>query len=227
VIDEQRPTVLIIDPISSLIKSGGKAMVDSVVQLLVDFIKVRGITGILTALVDSDNPEQEVTLTHVSTIADTWLHLTFVANGGERNRALTVIKSRGSAHSHQVRELVLSSAGPTLADVYTEGGIVLMGTARLEREADAATRRSRDAYDIFTKRSGEAAAIEEARGRIAALEAEVQGRTKALALLDELEAKVTEIGVDRMDAVRRSRSADAGPQAQPPQTQSQGREPRI
>ncbi len=211
VIEDTKPTVLVIDPVSSLIKGGGKSMVDSVVQLLVDYIKVRGITGILTALVDSDDPEHEVTLTHVSTIADTWLHLTFVAHGGERNRALTIIKSRGSAHSNQVRELVLSSDGLSLADVYTEGGVVLMGTARLEREAEAATVRSRDAYDIFTKRSGEAAAIEEAKARITALEAEVAGRTKALALLDELEAKVVEIGEERVDAVRRSRSADGAP----------------
>lgn len=208
-IDTHLPTVLVIDPVSALIKSGGKAMVDSVIQLLVDFIKVRGITGILTALVDSENPEHEVTLTHVSTIADTWLHLTFVAQGGERNRALTVVKSRGSGHSNQVRELVLRDSGPTLADVYTDGGVVLMGTARLEREAEVAAARARKAFDIHARRTSEAAAIEEARARIAALEAEVSARTEAVSLLDDLEATAVARDDDRLDAVLRSRGADA------------------
>jgi circadian clock protein KaiC len=56
--------------------------------------------------------------------------------GGERNRALTIIKSRGTPHSNQVRELLLSSDGVTLADVYSGGGDVLMGTARLEKERE-------------------------------------------------------------------------------------------
>lgn len=208
-IDSFRPSVLVIDPISALMKAGGKVMVDAVVEILVDFIKARGITGIFTALVDSDNPEHEVTLTHVSTIADTWLHLTFVAHGGERNRALTVVKSRGSAHSNQVRELVLGSDGPTIADVYSDGGAVLMGTARVERQAENSVARTKAAYDLHCKRSREVSALEEARAKIAALQAEIDARTGALALLDDMEAKVVEIGEERLDAVLRSRKSDA------------------
>jgi circadian clock protein KaiC len=58
-----------------------------------------------------------------------------VPQGGERNRALTIIKSRGTEHSNQVRELILSNKGITLADVYSTGGEVLMGTLRWEKEA--------------------------------------------------------------------------------------------
>jgi circadian clock protein KaiC len=54
---------------------------------------------------------------------------------GERNRGISIIKSRGTAHSNQVRELVLSEHGATLADIYTAGGEVLMGTLRWEKEA--------------------------------------------------------------------------------------------
>jgi circadian clock protein KaiC len=53
---------------------------------------------------------------------------------GERNRGLSIIKSRGMSHSNQVRELILSDDGVTLADIYTAGGEVLMGTLRWERE---------------------------------------------------------------------------------------------
>jgi circadian clock protein KaiC len=54
---------------------------------------------------------------------------------GERNRGLSIIKSRGTAHSNQVRELILTDAGVTLADIYTAGGEVLMGTLRWEKES--------------------------------------------------------------------------------------------
>lgn len=220
-VDTHKPGVMVIDPVSSLIKGGGKAIVDSVIQLLVDYIKARGITSVFTALVDSDDPEHEVTLTHVSTIADSWLHLTFVAHGGERNRALTVIKSRGSAHSNQVRELMLRAEGPTLADVYTDGGRVLMGTARLEKEAETAAERSRSAYEIHSRRTREMTAIEEARARIAALETEVAARCAGLDLLDDVEAQSRATRENQLNAVRRSRGADH-PSAARPKADAEG-----
>jgi circadian clock protein KaiC len=48
---------------------------------------------------------------------------------------VSIIKSRGTSHSNQVRELILSDSGVTLADIYTAGGEVLMGTMRWERES--------------------------------------------------------------------------------------------
>ena len=72
----------------------------------------------------------------ISTIADTWIHLTNISQAGERNRALSIVKSRGTKHSNQVRELILSDKGIDLADVYTAAGDVLMGTARWQKEAD-------------------------------------------------------------------------------------------
>ena len=64
----------------------------------------------------------------------TWIHLNYLVNAGERNRGLSIIKSRGTPHSNQVRELVLSEKGVTLADAYTASGEVLMGTLRWEKE---------------------------------------------------------------------------------------------
>jgi len=71
----------------------------------------------------------------ISTLADTWIHLNYLVQAGERNRGMSIIKSRGTAHSNQVRELILSDAGVTLADIYTAGGEVLMGTLRWEKES--------------------------------------------------------------------------------------------
>jgi circadian clock protein KaiC len=77
-----------------------------------------------------------VSASHVSTIADTWIQVSYVARDGERNRALTIIKSRGTAHSNQVRELVLGFDGIDLVDVYVAEGEVLMGSARVQKEAE-------------------------------------------------------------------------------------------
>jgi circadian clock protein KaiC len=73
----------------------------------------------------------------ISTLADTWIHLSYLVQAGERNRGLSIIKSRGTAHSNQVRELILSDSGVTLTDIYTAGGEVLMGTLRWEKELAA------------------------------------------------------------------------------------------
>jgi circadian clock protein KaiC len=93
---------------------------------------------VLTSLADSGSVDPESTLSHASTLADTWVVLDYQVRGGERNRSLSVVKSRGSAHSNQVRELVLSADGIDLADVYEYGTEVLMGTARIQKESEEA-----------------------------------------------------------------------------------------
>ena len=91
----------------------------------------------LTTLLERGS-DSEVAHAQISAIADTWISVSFNPLGGERNRALTVIKSRGTAHSNQVRELRLSNEGISLTDVYFVGGEVLMGTARFEKERESA-----------------------------------------------------------------------------------------
>jgi len=80
------------------------------------------------------DPNLETTTLHVSTISDSWIQIYYALLDGERNRALSIIKSRGSKHSNQLRELIFSDAGIALADTYTAGGAVLMGTLRMEKE---------------------------------------------------------------------------------------------
>ncbi|MDB6118106.1 MAG: hypothetical protein JWO08_1887 [Verrucomicrobiaceae bacterium] len=131
---EQKARCLVIDPVSSLSKHGNSPITHSVVERLTDWVKSEGITMVCSSLLDSVTPEVESTPLQISTIADTWIHLSYLVHAGERNRALTIIKSRGTEHSNQVRELMLSNAGITLTDVYTAGGEVLMGTMRWEME---------------------------------------------------------------------------------------------
>ncbi len=137
----QRTRCLVIDPLSALGSFTDGNRSQNVAKRLLIWAKQQGITLFCSSLLANGAVESESSPLHVSTVADTWLHLSYVARNGERNRCLSIIKSRGTAHSNQVRELLLSEQGVTLADSYTAGGEVLLGTLRWEREqAEAAAR---------------------------------------------------------------------------------------
>lgn len=127
---------LVIDPVSTLSKPGNELTAHAVAERLIDWAKAEGITLVCTSLLDElSNHAGGTSPLHISTLADTWIHLNYLVQAGERNRGMSIIKSRGTAHSNQVRELILSDDGVTLADIYTAGGEVLMGTLRWEKEA--------------------------------------------------------------------------------------------
>ncbi len=136
---------LVIDPLTAIGTRGTEALTRGVVERLVAWAKLRGVTMLCTALQASGDATDERTEIAASTIADTWIHLSYVVHAGERNRALTIVKSRGTAHSNQVRELVLRASGIGLEDVYVEGGEVLMGTLRVERERATRARMTAEA----------------------------------------------------------------------------------
>jgi circadian clock protein KaiC len=128
---------LVVDPLSALQHRDCDADAEAAALDLIDGVKNAGITIVSTSLLGNVLPLNEQTPLNISTIADTWMHVSYVSQGGERNRALTIVKSRGTRHSNQVRELILSDSGVTLADVYAAGGEVLMGTLRWEKENEA------------------------------------------------------------------------------------------
>lgn len=140
---------LVVDPLSALQLRGSDADAEGAALELLDFAKSAGVTVLSTSLLGNTLPLNEQTPLNISTIADTWMHVSYVSQGGERNRALTIVKARGTGHSNQVRELILSDAGVTLADVYSAGGEVLMGTLRWEKENDE--RRQRAAAEGVAK----------------------------------------------------------------------------
>jgi circadian clock protein KaiC len=105
-----------------------------IAESVVDLAKSKGITFLGTSLLGQAAGEIEASAIHVSTIADTWIHVSYVVQNGERNRALTIVKSRGTGHSNQVRELALTGKGIDLVDVYVGDGKVLLGSARLEKQ---------------------------------------------------------------------------------------------
>ena len=134
VIAEQEPRCVVIDPLSALARVGGGMAARAVAERLIYLCRNAGITVLFTSLLEGVDPHLETTNLHVSTISDSWIQISYALLDGERNRALSIIKSRGSPHSNQLRELIFSAAGVTLADPYTAGGEVLMGTLRMEKE---------------------------------------------------------------------------------------------
>jgi circadian clock protein KaiC len=132
---EHQAVCVVIDPVSAWTKSGNDLSAQSVADRLIDWAKGDGTTLVCTSLLDEMSGQGEGgSQLQISALADTWIHLNYLVQAGERNRGLSIVKSRGTAHSNQVRELVLSDGGVTLADTYTAGGEVLMGTLRWEKE---------------------------------------------------------------------------------------------
>jgi circadian clock protein KaiC len=173
-IAEHEPRCVAIDPLSAMIKAGGGLTAISMAERLLGLTKSRGITLLLTSLLAGSSPEVEDTPLAISTIADTWIHLSYVIRAGERNRALTIVKSRGTAHSNQVRELILSDDGVTLTDVYTSGGEVLMGTLRWEKEEEERAARAEEEALLRRKKRELALAEAEAQARIGVIQQEIE-----------------------------------------------------
>lgn len=171
---EHAPRCVAIDPLSAMIKAGGEVVAMSVAERLISLTKSRGISLLLTSLLSGDTPEMEATPIAISTIADTWIHLSYVVKAGERNRALTIIKARGTAHSNQVRELILSDEGVTLTDVYNTGGEVLMGTLRWQKEEEMKAAEARREADLRRRERELALAEAEARARMEVIQREIE-----------------------------------------------------
>lgn len=116
-VSEFQPAVLILDPITNLSAVGDEAEIRAMLTRAIDFLKSAGITALFTSLTAGDAAAEQSGV-GVSSLMDSWLLLRMVEAGGERKRVLCVIKSRGMAHSSQLREYVLSSRGVELREVY-------------------------------------------------------------------------------------------------------------
>ncbi|RFF27787.1 MULTISPECIES: ATPase domain-containing protein [unclassified Wenzhouxiangella] len=201
-IEDFRPHCLVIDPISALLKAPGSEGPRPAIEWLIDLTRKEGITAVMTALTDEGDPEGESTLGQVSTIADTWISLDYNVRAGERNRSISIVKSRGTAHSNQQRELLLSDDGVDLADVYEFGTEVLMGTARAQKQSEEQSAMRRAAMERERRRKDLERRVEQARNELSRLTTELE--------LQEQEAKESSrIAYRHAEAVTRGRQPDA------------------
>ena len=133
-INKFKPDIVILDPINAFVMGENQSEVKTMLLRLVDYLKMNGITAFCTNLT-SASEATEGTDTYVSSLIDTWLLLRDIEIGGERNRGIYVLKSRGMAHSNQIREFRLTNHGIEMLDVYVGADGVLTGSARLSQEA--------------------------------------------------------------------------------------------
>ena len=148
------PRVLAVDPISNLYPIGDDVQVHSMLMRLIDYAKSLQVTAVFTNLSNngSESFALEGTRIHVSSLMDAWLMLKNIESDGERNRTFSIIKSRGMAHSNQLREFVLSEVGIQLLDVYKGSEGAIFGTARIAQESREIDERLRKKEEIERKK---------------------------------------------------------------------------
>ncbi len=206
-IDDYDPAAVVVDPVTNLTQVGTITDVRATLARLVDHLKGRKVTILFTSLTPG-SADAEMTDVGISSLADTWLKLQNLESGGERNRAITILKSRGMAHSNQVREFLLTGEGIDLVDVYVGPEGVLTGSARVSREADEKAREAALRLEIDrleADRRKRRALLEE---QIARLRSEFEGEEKELEGRIHLETLKMETMFQKRKEMGISRKAD-------------------
>ena len=212
-IKEFKPTIAVIDPITGLTNIGTVEEVKAMLMRLIDLLKSHYITTLCTSLTHGGH-DLEQTEVAVTSLMDTWLLVRDIEYNGERTRGLYVLKSRGMAHSNQIREFLITSKGIDLTDVYVGQGMVLTGAARkvqeMKEEAEAAARKEeleRVKRELERKRLIMEAKINEIRSEYESAEEELLTGVK------EQEMKEKTLATDR-SVISGMRKADASPDKQ-------------
>ena len=201
------PDVVILDPINAFVMGENQSDVKTMLLRLVDYLKMKGITAFFTSLTSNEG-SVEITDVYVSSLIDTWLLLRDIEIGGERNRGLYVLKSRGMEHSNQIREFRLTEDGIELLDVYVGPGGVLTGSARLSQEAEDDAAESRQRQEIERKQVALERKREAMEAQIVLLRSEFEAeRAEALKIIGLAEARSERVAEDRT-RMARSRYGD-------------------
>ncbi|MEK6753685.1 MAG: circadian clock protein KaiC [Chloroflexota bacterium] len=203
-----KPQVVIVDPLTSFVIGGNETEVKSMLMRLVDFLKINQITGLFTSLTSGGGPLEQTEVA-ISSLIDTWLLLRDIEIGGERNRGMYILKSRGMAHSNQIREFLLTDHGVELRDVYVGAGGVLTGSARLAQEAQEQAGKLTRQQET-TRRQLELERRRKAmEAQIAAMHAEFEAQeTETLKIIEQEQTREELLVQERVD-MGLSRKSDA------------------
>jgi circadian clock protein KaiC len=209
-IAEFKPQVVVVDPVTNLLSVGAEDEVKAMLTRLIDYMKSQQVTGLFTSLTDGDQV-LEKTDVGISSLMDTWILLRNIESDGERNRGLYVLKSRGMAHSNQIREFRMSKQGIELVDAYLGPAGVLTGTARLVQEAKEKAEAAEYKQEVTRKRRELERNRKTLEAQIAALKAEFAAQEEELNTLSKREVEREEVrGYDRLEMAR-SRHAELPP----------------
>ncbi len=211
IVNEINPRLVVVDPVTALLHAGTASEANGMLLRLVDFLKEKQITALMTTLTGGSD-DLEKTDVEISSLVDTWVLLRDIESGGERNRGLYILKSRGAAHSNQIREFLLTDHGIELREVYLGEAGLLTGSARVTQEAKdesaaLSARQEIERKQLLLERRRKAL-----DAQIAALQLDLETEeqeSRQLIGQEELKLKQWEQGRSEM---ARSRSAKTSPQ---------------
>jgi circadian clock protein KaiC len=202
------PQVVVVDPLNSFVTVGNEYEVKMMLLRLVDALKVKLITGLFTSLTPGGGATERTDVA-ISSLIDTWLLVRDMEGGGERNRGLYILKSRGMPHSNQIREFSLTSRGIELREAYVGPAGVLTGSARLAQEAQERATQVRSDQEIRRKRDELARTRDAMEARICAIREEFSAKEMAvLTQIGQAQASDDLLVRDRQDMAR-SRMTEA------------------
>ena len=195
-IETVKPQAVLFDPITNLMAVAGANEVKAMLTRLIDYLKLNKITAFFTNLSHQHTLEQ--TDLAVSSLMDTWISLRDIELGGERNRGLYVLKSRGMEHSNQIREFLLTDKGIDLIDVYVGGENVLTGSARAAQEARERAEETLRSEEIERKKRELDRKRQAMEAQVAALQSQYKAEEEELNVnLNELKLKKQVIQEDQ------------------------------
>jgi circadian clock protein KaiC len=208
-INEFKPAVVVVDPITNLMSAGNSLDVKSMLTRLIDFLKMNQMTTLFTTLTSAGGPLEQSEV-GISSLADVWLLLRDIEIGGERNRGMYILKSRGMAHSNQIREFLLTDKGINLLDVYVGPSGVLTGSARLSQESQEKAAEISQQQEIELKKLNLESKRKALEAQIAALHAELAAGTAEMKKIGEQEKERQRRLLEEQKAMGRMRRADKG-----------------
>jgi circadian clock protein KaiC len=202
------PSAAVVDPISSLMTTGEKIEVQGMLLRLIDHLKAGAVTALFTNLTHG-NVERAITDAGISSLMDGWLLLLNREVSGEYNRQLYLLKSRGMAHSNQVREFALTDRGIELRPVYLGADGVLTGSARIAQERREQAAAVAQAQEIERKSRALARRRRQLERQIEDLRAELEAEEDDIASLqEEARQREAQLQTDRLEMAR-SRKANS------------------
>jgi circadian clock protein KaiC len=211
-INKFNPKVVILDPVNAFVSGENQTEVKAMLLRLVDFLKMNRITAFFTSLTSMGN-SLETSDVYLSSLIDTWLLLRDIEIGGERNRGLYVLKSRGMVHSNQIREFRLTNHGVELLDVYVGADGVLTGSARLSQETRDEAEQLLHRQEVARKQIGLKRKREAVEAQVRLLHAEFEAEeSETLKGIEFEKARIERLTQDkRRMAKSRRRDVDTRP----------------
>ena len=208
------PAVILVDPITNFVAVGSPHQAKMMLMRLVDFLKSRQVTALFTSLTHGEGAT-EATDTMVSSLIDTWLLLRDNEVNGERNRVLYILKARGTAHSNQVREFLITPAGIELVDVYLGADRVLTGSARRAQEAREQAEELLRQQEVERRRRGFERRRRALEAQIEALRGDIEAEEEDLSrAVEEVRSREDQLLREREDMARMRRADRDGAKGQ-------------